>query len=141
MNTDKALEAPLLDFEDCRLTLQFESELQRKEYEQVLRDVHCCENRHDFIHSKKGMQIVLLYMKVRQIGPQQAIQELIMDEAYTLFVCPQRDALECQTSKVSEHPLRASRMEKSCSIQKRSPLNVLYRLRWRIYLCVLVRHG
>ncbi len=88
MNTDKALEAPLLDFEDCRLTLQFESELQRKEYEQVLRDVHCCENRRDFIHSKKGMQIVLLYMKVRQIGPQQAIQELIMDEAYTLFVCP-----------------------------------------------------
>jgi len=83
--TDKV---PLIDLDACRLTLQFESELQRKEYEQALRDVHCCENRRDFIHSKKGLEIVLLYMKVRQIGPQQAMQELITDEAYTLFVCP-----------------------------------------------------
>ena len=66
----------------------FESELQRKEYEQVLRDVHCCGDRRSLIHSKKGLQIVLLYMQVWQIGPQQAIRELITDEAYTLFVCP-----------------------------------------------------
>lgn len=79
---------PLIDFSDCRLTPQFESELQRKEYEQVLRDVHCSSDRHAFIHSKKGAQIVLLYMKVWQIGVRQAIRELITDEAYTLFVCP-----------------------------------------------------
>ena len=79
---------PLIDFDACRLGPQFESELQRKEYEQVLRDVHCCENRRDFIHSKKGIQIVILYMKVWSISPQQAIRELITDEAYTLFVCP-----------------------------------------------------
>lgn len=82
----KILEHSLLDF-DAR-TLQFESELQRKEYEQVLRDIHCCEDRRSLIHSKKGVQIVLLYMKVWQIGPAQAIRELITDEAYTLFVCP-----------------------------------------------------
>ncbi len=79
---------PLIDFDACRLAPQFESELQRKEYEQVLRDVHCCEDRHSFIHTKKGAQIVLLYMKVWQIGVQQAIRELVTDEAYTLFVCP-----------------------------------------------------
>lgn len=78
---------PLIDFDAC-LAPQFESELQRREYEQALRDVHCCEDRRSFIHSKKGAQIVLLYMKVWQIGPQQAIRELITDEAYTLFVCP-----------------------------------------------------
>jgi hypothetical protein len=78
----------LIDFGACRMEPKFESELQKKEYEQALRDVHCCEDRHDFIHSKKGLEIVLLYMKVWQIGPQQAINELITDEAYTLFVCP-----------------------------------------------------
>jgi hypothetical protein len=78
----------LIDFSDCRLAPQFESELQRKEYEQMLRDVHCCKDRHSFIHSKKGAQIVILYMRVWQIGVQQAIRELITDEAYTLFVCP-----------------------------------------------------
>ena len=82
----KPLIHPLLDFVDC--ALQFESELQRKEYEQALRDVHCYEDRHAFIHSKKGLEIVLLYMRVRQIGPQQAMRELITDEAYILFVCP-----------------------------------------------------
>jgi len=78
----------LIDFSDCRLDPKFESELQKKEYEQSLRDVHCCEDRRSFIHSKKGAQIVLLYMRVWQIGPIQAIRELITDEAYTLFVCP-----------------------------------------------------
>ena len=78
----------LIDFSACRMEPRFESELQVKEYEQALRDVHCCEDRHSFIHSKKGAQIVLLYMKVWQIGPQQAMRELITDEAYTLFVCP-----------------------------------------------------
>ena len=78
----------LIDFNACRLAPQFESELQRKEYEQVLRDVHCSSDRRSLIHSKKGAQITLLYMKVWQIGVQQAIRELIMDEAYTLFVCP-----------------------------------------------------
>jgi len=72
----------------CSLAPKFESELQRKEYEQALCDVHCCEDRRALIHSKKGAQIVTLYMKVWQIGPQQAMRELIMDEAYTLFVCP-----------------------------------------------------
>lgn len=86
--SNKILGTPLIDFDACRLAPQFESELQRKEYEQILRDVHCCENRRDLIHSKKGVQIVLLYMKVWQIGPQQAMRELITDEAYTLFVCP-----------------------------------------------------
>lgn len=81
-----SIEPPLLDFVDC--ALRFESELQRKEYEQALCDVHHCEDRHDFIHSKKGLKIVLLYMKVRKIGPRQAIRELITDEAYTFFVCP-----------------------------------------------------
>jgi hypothetical protein len=78
----------LIDFDACRLAPRFESELQRKEYEQVLRDVHCCEDRRALIHSKKGAQITLLYMKVWQIGPAQAMRELITDEAYTLFVCP-----------------------------------------------------
>jgi hypothetical protein len=78
----------LIDFSACSLAPKFESELQRKEYEQVLRDVHCCKDRHSFIHSKKGLEIVILYMKVWQIGPRQAIRELITDEAYTLFVCP-----------------------------------------------------
>lgn len=68
--------------------LKFESEVQKKEYEQALQDVHCCKDRRSLIHSKRGGQIVLLYMQVRQIGPQQAIRELITDEAYTLFVCP-----------------------------------------------------
>lgn len=79
---------PLIDFDACRLAPQFESELQRREYEQALRDVHCCEDRRSFIHSKKGAQIVILYMKVWQIEVRQAIRELITDEAYTLFVCP-----------------------------------------------------
>lgn len=74
--------------EFAELKPHFKSELQQKEYEQVLRDVHCCEDRRSLIHSKKGAQIVLLYMKVWQIGPQQAMRELITDEAYTLFVCP-----------------------------------------------------
>ena len=78
---------PLIEFAQ-RLCPQFESELQRREYEQTLRDVHCSSDRHAFIHSEKGAQIVLLYMKVWQIGPQQAMRELITDEAYTLFVCP-----------------------------------------------------
>ena len=91
--TDKILEGyaqqypSLIDFNDCH-TPQFESELQRKEYEQALRDVHCCEDRRALIHSKKGVQIVILYMRVWQIGPRQAMRELITDEAYTLFVCP-----------------------------------------------------
>lgn len=78
----------LINFDDCRLVPKFESELQKKQYEQALRDVHCCEDRRSLIHSKKGVQIVILYMKVWQIGPQQAMRELITDEAYTLFVCP-----------------------------------------------------
>lgn len=89
---NKILGAPLIDFDAC-LAPQFESELQRREYEQALRDVHCCEDRRSFIHSKKGAQIVMLYMKVWQIGPQQAIRELITDEAYTLFVCPQHTGI------------------------------------------------
>jgi len=79
---------PLIDFDACRLAPQFESELQRKEYEQMLCDVHCCEDRRTLIHTKKGAQIVLLYMKVWQIGVRQAVRELVTDEAYTLFVCP-----------------------------------------------------
>ena len=77
---------PLIEFTSS--PLKFESELQRKEYEQTLQDVHHSLDRRALIHSKKGGQIVLLYMKVRQIGPHQAIRELITDEAYTLFVCP-----------------------------------------------------
>lgn len=79
---------PLINFDDCRLAPQFESELQRDEYEQALRDVHYCEDRRTLIHSKKGAQIVLLYMKVWQIGPQQAMRELITDGLYASFVCP-----------------------------------------------------
>lgn len=92
--TDKILEGfckqfpSLIDFDACRLAPRFESELQRREYEQALRDVHLCENRRAFIHSKKGLEIVLLYMKVWQIGVRQAMRELITDEAYALFVCP-----------------------------------------------------
>jgi hypothetical protein len=78
----------LIDFSACHISPKFESEIQRREYEQVLRDVHLCEDRRAFIHTKKGAQIVLLYMKVWQIGVQQAIRELITDEAYVLFVCP-----------------------------------------------------
>jgi len=84
--TKELIEAIVIEFTSS--PLKFESELQRKEYEQALRDVHCCKDRRSFIHSKKGGQIVLLYMKVRQIGPAQAMRELITDEAYTLFVCP-----------------------------------------------------
>jgi len=89
--TNKILEGPqypsLINFGACR-TARFESELQRKEYEQALKDVHCCEDRRALIHSKKGVQVVLLYMRVWQIGVRQAMRELITDEAYTLFVCP-----------------------------------------------------
>jgi hypothetical protein len=84
----EVLQRPLIDFEDAKLKPHFESEKQKKEYEQALRDVHCCEDRRDFIHSKKGAQIVRLYMQVWQITAQQAMRELITDEAYTLFVCP-----------------------------------------------------
>jgi len=90
--TNKILEEifnpSLIDFSACHLIPQFESELQRKEYEQMLRDVHLCEDRRALIHTKKGAQIVLLYMKVWQIGVRQAVRELVTDEAYTLFVCP-----------------------------------------------------
>lgn len=79
---------PLIDFDACRLAPKFESELQRKEYEQALLDVHLCKDRRTLIHSKKGAQIVLLYMKVWQIGPQQAMRELITDGLYASFVCP-----------------------------------------------------
>jgi hypothetical protein len=85
---EEILDPSLIDFEACHISPKFESELQRKEYEQTLRDVHLCEDRRTLIHTKKGAQIVLLYMKVWQIGPQQAIRELVTDEAYTLFVCP-----------------------------------------------------
>ena len=85
---EEILDPSLIDFSACRLAPQFESELQRKEYEQVLRDVHLSEDRRRLIHTKKGAQIVLLYMKVWQIGVQQAVRELVTDEAYTLFVCP-----------------------------------------------------
>lgn len=95
--TNKILEGQqcpsLINFDACRLAPQFESELQRKEYEQVLRDVHCSSDRRTLIHSKKGVQIVILYMKVWQIGPAQAMRELITDEAYTLFVCPQHTGI------------------------------------------------
>lgn len=84
----KPLERPLLDFVEARRTPKFESELQRKEYEQALRDVHYCKDRHALIHSKRGLEIVLLYMKVWRIGICQAIRELMTDEAYILFVCP-----------------------------------------------------
>lgn len=67
---------------------QFKSELQIKEYEQALRDVHCCKDRRSFIHSKKGLQIVLLYMQVWRIPVHQAMRELIMDDAYTCYICP-----------------------------------------------------
>lgn len=78
----------LIDFSNCHLTPKFESELQRKEYEQVLRDVHCCEDRRSLIHSKKGLQIVLLYMQVWRIPAHQAMRELINDDAYTCYICP-----------------------------------------------------
>lgn len=84
--TNKILGAPLINFDDCQLAPKFESELQREEYEQAIVDVHLCKDRRTLIHSKKGAQIVLLYMKVWQIGPQQAMRELITDEAS--FVCP-----------------------------------------------------
>lgn len=67
---------------------KFKNELQKKEYEQMLIDLHHCPNRKDFIHSKAGVSKVLLYMKVRQVGPAQAMRELITDEAYTCFACP-----------------------------------------------------
>lgn len=85
---EEILDPSLIDFSACHIVPQFKSELQRKEYEQTLRDVHLCEDRRALIHTKKGAQIVLLYMRVWQISPQQAIRELITDEAYTLFVCP-----------------------------------------------------
>lgn len=85
---EEIFDPSLIDFDACRMSPQFESDLQRKEYEQVLRDVHLCEDRRTLIHTKKGAQIVLLYMKVWRIGPQQAIRELVTDEAYTLFACP-----------------------------------------------------
>ena len=67
---------------------QFESELQKKEYEQMLIDLHRCPNRKEVIHSKAGVSKVLLYMRVRKVGPAQAMRELITDEAYTCFACP-----------------------------------------------------
>lgn len=78
----------LIDFDDCRMEPRFESELQVKEYEQALRDVHCCEDRRALIHSKIGVRYVLLYMKVWQIPAHQAMRELIMDDAYTCYICP-----------------------------------------------------
>jgi hypothetical protein len=71
---------PLINFD--ALVPKFESELQREEYEQALLDVHLCKDRRTLIHSKKGAKIVLLYMKVWQIGPQQAIRELVTDGLY-----------------------------------------------------------
>ena len=78
----------LIDFDVCRIGPKFASELQRKEYEQALRDVHFCKDRRALIHSKKGLEIVILYMRVWQIGPQQAIRELITDEDYAEFIYP-----------------------------------------------------
>jgi hypothetical protein len=76
----------LIDF--AARTPKFESELQIKEYEHALIDVHKSDDRRNLIHSKKGLQIVLLYMKVWQIPAHQAMRELIMDDAYTCYICP-----------------------------------------------------
>ena len=142
---EEILDPSLIDFDACHISPKFESELQKREYEQMLCDVHHCNDRRALIHTRRGAQIVLLYMKVWHIGVRQAVRELITDEAYTLFVCPQRDALECQTNKVSEHHLRASRGWLLCLLQKRflptswipqqwsEPLKTLlvsYRLKW-----------
>jgi hypothetical protein len=66
----------------------FKGELQQREYEQALIDVHKSDDRRNLIHSKKGLQIVLLYMQVWQIPAHQAMRELINDDAYTCFICP-----------------------------------------------------
>ncbi len=76
----------LIDF--IARTPKFESELQIREYEQALIDVHKSDERHNLIHSKKGLQIVLLYMKVWEIPAHQAMRELINDDAYTCYICP-----------------------------------------------------
>jgi hypothetical protein len=86
MTKEQMQDLGILNFPDIKP--KFESELQKKEYEQMLIDLHHCPNRKDFIHSKKGISIVLLYMKVRKVGPAQAMRELITDEAYTCFACP-----------------------------------------------------
>ena len=78
----------LIDFSACHRTPKFESELQIKEYEQALIDVHKSNDRRNLIHSKKGLQIVLLYMQVWQIPAHQAMRELINDDAYTCYICP-----------------------------------------------------
>jgi hypothetical protein len=96
----KDLLTPLIEF--TFTPPKFESELQKKEYEQALLDVHLCKDRRTLIHSKKGAQIVLLYMKVWQIGPQQAIRELVTDGLYASSIA--RSPLEVRTNKVSEHP-------------------------------------
>lgn len=67
---------------------KFESDTQREEYEQALIDVHKCADRKSFIHSKRGLEIVILYIKVWDIDAAQASRELITDEAYTCFACP-----------------------------------------------------
>jgi hypothetical protein len=67
---------------------KFESDTQIKEYEQALIDVHKCADRKSFIHSKRGLEIVLLYMKVWEIPAHQAMRELINDDAYACYICP-----------------------------------------------------
>lgn len=91
--------------------IEFESELQRKEYEKALREIHYCKDRHALIHSKRGLEIVLLYMKVWSIGIRQAMYELIMDEP-----CPQREPSQvADLNKVIAAIYALPRTEKSCS--------------------------
>lgn len=83
---NKISKASLIDF--SARTPKFESELQIKEYEQALIDVHKSNDRRSLIHSKKGLEIVRLYMQVWQIPAHQAMRELINDDAYTCYICP-----------------------------------------------------
>lgn len=86
MNKEQIKALGILEFAERKP--HFESELQRKEYEHALIDVHKSDDRRNLIHSKKGLQIVLLYMQVWQIPAHQAMRELIMDDAYTCYICP-----------------------------------------------------
>lgn len=86
MNKEQICALGLIEFIERKP--HFKDELQQREYEQALIDVHKSDDRRSLIHSKKGLQIVLLYMKVWQIPAHQAMRELIMDDAYTCYICP-----------------------------------------------------
>lgn len=84
----EVLQRPLIDFEDAKLEPHFESEEQKKEYEQMLVEIHNCPDRRELIHSKRGAEMAILYVKVWRIPLTTAIEFILTDAEYGASIAP-----------------------------------------------------